>query len=193
MFAVYVFCAIAGGGLLVFSLLFGGDGDGGDVDLGTDVDVDVGADFDLDADHGGFSGTFAEFFSLRSLIFFAAFFGIAGLILDGIGVSPAVTVPLAIGIGILCAYLNLMAFHYLKRTESGAHRSAREAEGCEAKVVLPITRDRRGKVHATVRGETLPLIARPFDPERDGQFLVGGRVVVVKVEDGVALVSHLET
>ncbi len=193
MFAVYVFCSVVGGGLLLFSLVFGGDGEA-DLEVGADVELDVDGGFELEAGDGGhdfFSG-FAEFFSVRGLIFFVAFFGMTGLVLDLLTVAPALTISLALGVGVFCAFVNFQAFRYLRRTESSSALASVDAEGCEAQVVLPISSEQRGKVNVRVQGQMMPLLAKPFDIETESSFEVGRRVLVIRVEAGVAYVSGME-
>ncbi len=53
--SAYLFCLIVGGGFLLFSLVFGGQGEAGDVDFdgAAGVDVDAGGgEFDMDASGG---------------------------------------------------------------------------------------------------------------------------------------------
>ncbi|MCJ7752921.1 MAG: hypothetical protein MUP13_00010, partial [Thermoanaerobaculales bacterium] len=81
MTGVYVFAAIVGWPCLFFCVFFGGEG--GDVDADFDIDIDVDADLDVSGGPGGgIAAAVLSLLSFRSLVFFLAFFGATGLILD---------------------------------------------------------------------------------------------------------------
>ena len=86
---VYLFSFALGGILLLASILLG-DKDTGqaDVDADADASADAGAphqglDHGVPGSHGGLAGVFTAFLSMRFWMFFVAFFGLTGLVLDG--------------------------------------------------------------------------------------------------------------
>ena len=108
MLTLYLVCLIIGGALVALSIFGGGD---------VDVDADVSADFDLDSDASGAgadvsadasvdsdaSGAEAEgvevsarFLSLRSAVFFSAFFGLTGTLLTLLAIPVFLTAIFAV-------------------------------------------------------------------------------------------------
>lgn len=192
MTAIYLFAAIFGGALVVLFVLGGGDleSDIGDVDLEGGVDLD---DLGVDGtEAGGFLQLLGALLSLRNIVFFAAFFGVAGLLLGLIGLTSVVVAVLAIAVGLGAATANHKLFAYLKRSSSDSTVGNERIAGNIASVVLPIARERKGRVAVEVDGQRMYLVALPYHAERDDHFEVGDQVVIVVVENGSALVTAAE-
>ena len=81
MFGLYLFCAIVGGAFVVFFVVFGGDADTDFGDMDVDADVDLDADVDADS-HSALSSLASDYLSVRAAVFFVAFFGLTGVVLD---------------------------------------------------------------------------------------------------------------
>ena len=217
MFWIYVAATIFGGSFLIPMLLgglasdvdadLGGDiGDGLDLDADLDVDVELDADieFEADADAGGaieaadasggaFDGAlgavFASIVSFRTVVFFLAFFGTAGLVFGWLGYGSIATLGSAVLIGLIAAAINATLFGLLTHSQPNSQISDRTLEGRWAKVVLPMTLEQRGRIRIDLSGQPQYLVAKPVDDGSKQQFDVGTSVVVVKVENGTALVS----
>jgi len=190
MFSVFVFLAVVGW-IFVAVFLFSS------ADFDVDIDIDTDLDMDLDADAGapiGDSGLdlLGALLSFRSLVFFAAFFGLTGMVLTWLGAGTALAVILAVAIGLFTAYLNTRLMQYLRRTSVSSRVSDSRIAGNAATVVLPISDGRRGKVSVDVNGQRLYLIATPFSPGRDESYEIGDTVVIVEVEKGSALVTAMD-
>ena len=186
MFAVYLFTAVVGW-IFVAIFLFSA----------ADFDVDFDTDVDIDTDTGGpMSGTGLELlgalFSFRSLVFFAAFFGLTGILLDWLEVGSVFTLVLAIGIGLFAALVNVKLMQYLKRTSASSQLKDRKIAGNPAHVVVPITAGKRGKVSVDIDGQRLYLTAAPFNDRHNNEFGVGDTVVIVEVSNGSALVAPMD-
>ena len=138
----------------------------------------------------------AEVFSvipLSSLAFVATFFGATGLASEWLGTGPVFTLMLAVVVGVLAGALNSATFGYLRRSEASSDVSDREIEGSIARVSLPMSSGRRGRIVLTVAGARTQMTAAPIDPLGDGQTIEpGAQVIVVRVEGGVALVTRLD-
>ena len=190
MFSVFVFLAVVGW-IFVAIFLFSS------ADFDVDIDADVDMDFDMDAgDAGGALDTgldlLGALLSFRSLVFFAAFFGLTGLVLSWLGAGTALAVVLAVAIGIFAAYLNTKLMRYLRRTSVSSQLSDSAIAGNAAKVVLPVSDDHRGRVAVDVKGQRLYLTATPFRPTADQTYEVGDTVVIVEVRNGSALVTAMD-
>ncbi len=194
MTSAYIFAAAIGWPLLAIMLFFGGDSDfdlDADVDLDLDLDMDADLDTDLDLAHGGFGDVFTSMLSIRSLIFFAAFFGAAGL-LFGIGSdSDLAVLILALGFGVLGAFANGWLTTWLKRSTTSSIRTRRDIEGQAARVTVPLGADHKGQVAVMIEGQPVRMTAAPFRA-RD-VFEVGDQVVVVELDErGTALIARLD-
>ena len=169
MTALYLFCAAVGIPLLLwFSLA--GDADGGD-GFG-----------DADAD-----GPLA-FLSLSTLSFVLGFFGLTGLLLDIVGTAGLLTLLVAIITAIAAGAFNSAAFRWLRRNSNSSEVMDHELEGMIADVALPISGEHRGKIILTKAGAREQMTATPVDGSTIDP---GRRVVIVRVEGGVALVAPL--
>ena len=199
--AVYLVCLIIGGGLLVVSLLFGGDSDAGvdadgaagvDVDGGLDVDVSADAGPDLDVDtsaHGGHlahdSASLASWLSVRFLIYFAATFGLVGTVLTYTTDSrPLVVLLVALGAGLVIGQGVQQTVRYVQRTSGDSTTSSRDYVNRTGRVTVAIRPGRPGEVACEVRGgeRFLPAFAR----RAEDTFAVGEMVGVVAFANGTA-------
>jgi membrane protein implicated in regulation of membrane protease activity len=198
MFGVFVFMAVLGW-LFVAVFLFSAADFDLDVDVDSDVDVDLGADVDIDADVDGgidFSGNalhlLGALFSFRSLVFFAAFFGLTGVLLTWLDSNTVLALILAIAIGFFAAFINVKLMDYLKRTSINSQLKDKKIAGNTGKIVVPIAAGRRGKVSIDINGQRLSLTAMPYNERHDQEFEVGATVVVVEVKNGSALVTAMD-
>ena len=188
MTAVFAFAAIVGWPFLLFFVFFGGED--GDVDADFDVDVDVDADFDSAGGVGeGVAAAVLSLLSFRSIVFFLAFFGATGLILDALETNSAITLIVAIALGFFAASLNNRVFRYLKTSSVSTEVDDTMLSGAVGRVTVPISVASKGRITCEVDGQTINLTAIPFDPSEESEFGVGESVVVVEVGEGTARVS----
>ena len=172
---LYAFMLAAGAPLLLWFVFSGGD-----------AEVEAGAEVD------GLSEVFSVI-PLSSLAFVATFFGATGLVSEWLGTGVIATVLLAVVVGVLAGALNSAAFAYLRRSEASSEVSDREIEGSIARVSLPITSERRGRIVLSVAGARTQMTAAPIDPLDDDETIgAGARVIIVRIEGGVALVTRLD-
>lgn len=193
---------IIGGGLLVVSVLGGHDSDVDvDVDAGFDFDADADLDFDVDADadlatdvahaaHGGFADL-TTWFSLRFVVFFAAVFGVIGVILTYLtGLHAGITFVIALAAGLFVGQGVHQTFRLIRRTSGDSTPRPQDYVNRLARVTIAISHPQKGEVALQVRG------ARRFVPaltsEGGPSFKVGDEVVVVGYRAGVAHVVTRE-
>lgn len=198
MLTVYLACLIFGGSLVAISILGGLDSHG--VDFHADMDVDADADFDID--HGDLSGIddhgmgghgmteVARFLSFRSLVFFAAFFGLTGSALSWIGTPFLVSLLASLGMGGAAAAGIQKTLAYLKRTESGQVMNLRNLEGSKATVIVGLSRGKRGKIRVATTEQFLQLLATVAEESNKSEFMPGDVVTVVRVEKDLVQVSE---
>lgn len=183
MLAIYLFSLIVGGGLLLFSALAAGDGEGSEVHDAPDHHVEAHVD----------GGTlFQEFFSVRAFLYFLAGFGATGLLMETLTPAPAgVAAAWAVATGLVAATAAGAAYGWLRRSESGlVPLDGGHLVGLAARVVLPVEAGHRGKVLAVYDGREIELLARLFSPE-DGACPRGSTVVIVDLEGETALVTPI--
>jgi len=193
MLALYLVCLMVGGILVLVSIFAGTDAD---PDLAMDADVDFAMDADVDfaaevgeAPGGQGLAAAAQFLSFRNLVFFMAFFGLTGNVLTWIQIPQAVTFIFAVGMGLFAATVSHKLITYLKKTETGQVMDMRDLEGLTAKVIVNVSKQRRGKVAVNANDQHLQLLALVADSASKDEFKFNESVTIVKVENGVAQVA----
>ena len=146
-----------------------------------------GAPHDASAHHvSGLSKL--PFFSMRFWSFFAACFGLSGVLLSMLSVGEPLrsggSAVLGAGVGWLAAWV----FDKLRATPVSGEVNMLRITGHEAQAVLPISSAERGKIGLSVSGQYMELPARTSDgvPIEAKQ-----KVLVVSVEEGVATVTSI--
>ncbi|MEM9072554.1 MAG: NfeD family protein [Myxococcota bacterium] len=188
---VYIGALVFGGVLLGSSILLGGHDD---ADLDADGDLDVDADADVEVDKSiDFSGDGADvlwiFKSLRFWTFFLAFFGLTGVLLDGLGLvaSQAVTLVLALAMGGGLGVLAAGVIRALSRDETSEAAGEADYIGKSAQVVVPIRKGGVGKVRVEVKGQQVDLLA-----EADEEIGSADEVLVVEMDGTRARVARVD-
>jgi len=182
---VYWLATLVGWPFVMFFLISGGDFD-------TDFDVDTDLDADVVGDASGAFAAILSFLSFRALAFFAAFFGLAGLLLTWVDASSVLTFVLAIGIGVFAFWLNGVLLRYLRQSSSDSSIRDADVAGSPAVITIPIRPGHRGQVVVQARGQRLTYTAAPFANDDDATYGVGANVVIVEIEDGTAMVAALD-
>jgi hypothetical protein len=207
MSALYIFTLVLGGGFLLLSVL-GGESDG-DVEFDGGLDLGDAGDLELDGlagdaleitgeameatgdlgDHG--QGAASRVFSIRTVVYALFGFGATGTILTQLGVGMLTSLTFAVLGGLASGALVSMVFHFLVRTDSGAHPGDESLLGLTGAVTLPLAEGRPGLV-AVERGDRrLSLRALPHSSAR-GNPEEWTQVIVVEIERGIARVAPLE-
>ncbi|MBB5234956.1 NfeD family protein [Deinococcus budaensis] len=156
---VYLLCLLVGGGLLAASLL-------------------GGHDHSLAGDHPE-PGDLASWFSLRALVSFAAFFGLAGVLAGLFGIGGVGRLVVALVTGGAVGAFTAFAFR-LARSRGEVGSAAGRLAGRTGRVLVPPAPGRPGKVAVTVAGQIEHVLARSDDPLR-----AGDAVIVLGTRGGV--------
>lgn len=220
MLELYISTLIIGGGMLAFSAFSGGDF-GSDADVDTNVDIDSNLDIDTDIDtdfdtetdaphnalehiphsiesinhsiapanQSGVDGI--KLLSLRSLTYFSAFFGLTGSVMTWIGNAFITTLLSAIFSGSVAAFFGYKLMAYLKSSESGQAISTANFIGRKAKVIIPITPNKMGKVLVEISGQNVELLAKVASLD-DDSFAPRDTVLIVSFSENVAIVSKYD-
>lgn len=182
MFGLYLFSAVLGGGLVLFSLLSGGDDGAGD-----EIEVDG---VDSPEVHGHLGGDLLlGLFRFRNLTFLLAGFGITGILGTWLGAGSVATALLAVVVGVSAMLLVHGVFTWLRRTDSAIDvLSDHDLEGTFARVVVPVSSASRGRVSCIASGQQLYLTAR-LESGNVHPLEVGTPVVILRMQGGVAEVA----
>lgn len=194
MFAVYLVCAIVGGGLVLFQLVAGDSGSDTDVDVDADIDADIDAEIDAgggDADLGSGAGRLLQVVRFSSIVFFVAFFGIAGVVLTVFGAGFGVALVASIIVALVAAVVNSIALSVLRSGQSSSHLSHTDFVGRRATVTVPFGAEGLGRVRVSIAGRPKQISARKHDAGE--QIDVGADVVVIRYRNGTAWVQAAET
>lgn len=192
MIWIYAAAALFGGTFLIPMLLGGLDTDSGEIDFDTG-DLDAGPDGDIGASDigaGPLGAIFASLVSFRTIVFFSAFFGTAGLAFSVLGYRTLPTLATALLIGVVAALANSALFGLLRNSQTNSQVGERTLEGRPARVVLPMEGTTKGRIRVDLAGQPQFLVARPFADDGH-RFEIGDPVVVVSFERGTALVASL--
>ena len=178
MFSLYLFSAIVGGALLVFSLSGHGDAHGHDFGHG-------GGHGD-DHDHNPF-----KFLSLRTLTYFLFVFGGVGAVLTWSWKdSPRLVLLLSAIAGTFVGTLAAVAFQYLRKTSSGDRDSEDSFVGLTGRITLPISAGGVGKVTVRRGDRSYELLAQPMNDATAPATWTS--VVVVEMKRGTAIVAPVD-
>lgn len=179
---LYIFCAALGSVLVGASMVMG------DADGDLDLDADVDADLDLDLDGDGFDISVLPFASTRFWTFFVTTFGFTGMTFSFLGLSPLWVLAISVGIAATLGYGGFQAFRYLSREQVSAATELNRFHDTEARVLIRIPEDGRGKIVIDSPAGRVEMLAYTND---DAEIPKDATVLVVATKDGMAEVTHL--
>lgn len=191
---LYVFSLVLGGVLLGASMLLGGGDGHGEGHGGGDGHGDHGTEGASIADGhdapGGFESFMVAFLSMRFWTFFLAFFGLTGVVLDGLGLvsSSIVAAVLSVAMGLGIGFGALWVMRRVRADESNSAATVADYVGKTGRVMVGFGPGQTGKVRVDVRGSTMDLLATPID---GATFELKEEVIVVEMEGTRAKVARL--
>ena len=188
------------GGILILSsiVLGGGDGDAdGDMDKDLSFDKDVSFDKDLSIDVEDFDGEAGDydsmgwlpFLSLRFWTFFTGLFGLSGILMTELGSGDTTTLVTSSVMGVGLAYPIAYLFQHLKRDSVTSNTNSKNYEQEIATTLLPMSPNGQGKIRISMAGELVDIIASNPTNESIAQ---GSEVLIVSMENGIALISPMD-
>lgn len=107
------------------------------------------AHVDVAHDHMDVSDGFA-LFSVRGLVAFFSVGGWTGIVLDGAGASPVITILLSLAAGTAALYTVALLFRMAAKLQSSGNIELKNAVGKNAKVYIPIPAKERGSGKVTL-------------------------------------------
>jgi hypothetical protein len=195
---LYLFSFALGGLLLLASILLGdkdtGHDTGGDADAegptGSGHGIDHGVEHSVSASPGSLAGVFTAFLSMRFWMFFLAFFGLTGLVLDGLDLIPdsGVALVIALAMGLATGQATAFVFRHLATSETSTAASISDYVGKSGRVLVGFGPGGLGKLRLTLKGTTVDVLAtsdeeRPFTPGEEG--------LVIQMNDTTAIVARV--
>lgn len=180
--AIYIGALLFGGVLILASIFGAGE---------HQVDVHGGDASDPHAEGTGHA-LFAALFGIRFWSFGAAFFGLAGLLLQLLGTAPlrAVSPILSGCVGITAGLMASLFFRKMTREAVGRVGDAAALVGREGRLLLPLSRGQQSKVRiAHAAGGHQDLVAEIVAGE-DEALATGADVIVVELRGTVAVVTR---
>jgi membrane protein implicated in regulation of membrane protease activity len=195
---IYLFAFGLGGVLLLGSIFLGdkdtdapGDAEAGDADAGTGTQAQH-FDHGVGDSHGTVAGLFTAFLSLRFWMFFLAFFGLTGLVLDGLDLvdAPSAALAAALFMGLVTGQTTVAVFRRLSHSETGTAASSSDYVGRSGRVMVGFEAGGLGKLRLVLKGTTVDVLAttddaRPFRP--------GEEALVIAMNDTTAVVARVVT
>ena len=134
----------------------------------------------------------AEYLSFRNFIYSTTFFGLTGSVLTWMAMPFAVALGSSVGMGLFAGYVGHRFMRYLRGSESGEGMHVAALLGHPATVVLPPTKQHKGKIHVTIAGQRvlmLALLHADADDEAT-ELRPGEHVFVVAIDRDVAYVDR---
>jgi hypothetical protein len=152
-----------------------------------------------DTDHGGHGHGdsapgfgWAPFSSLRFWVFMFTFGGGAGLALDALGSSELVAGLGALGVGWLSGAIGVTVVRKVSAASQSSHVFGSELIGATGTLVLPVGKDKPGKVRVDVKGRQEDFVANLID-EAAAELPTGTQVLIIaEGERGTLLVNKSE-
>lgn len=178
MLSLYIWTGVLGMAMLLYSVIAGSHGADHSIDQDISPDANDGAHAD---------GAWTIFFSLRFWTFFAAFFGLTGILITAgtpLGEWPGLA--LALAAGAVAGGSVALTMRLLKRNEVNSNVSERDFVGQDAEVMVAMRPGQTGRIRLEAKGEVLDVLAVADDSTRE--ILAGSKVVVVGYEDDRARV-----
>jgi hypothetical protein len=199
MLPLYVASLIFGGILITFSLFFGGEHTTDtDADVHTDLDFDTDdiphdvAASDLDAHSGSAVTEVFQFFSLRNITYFTAFFGLTGTIFSLLNFASIITLLSSLGIGGFAWVFSYRLIKYLKSSASGETFDVIELRGKKGKISLEASKMRKGKVIVDFKGSNYEIPAIVSENSEIEKLKFREDVLVIDIQNGIAVIEKYD-
>jgi hypothetical protein len=164
MWLLYLLALILGGGILFVQLVAGGHHDGGD-----HFGHFGGSDHLGGPDHHAEQGP--GVLSMRSVTYGLFAFGFVGTCLHALRLAGE---PATLAVG--------TTLRSLSDPAASGEAALLEARGRSGRVLVPLSRDQRGKIRVQIKGQTVDLLATTSG----GELPAGAEVVVLDVRGDVA-------
>lgn len=207
MLTLYIACLIFGGLLLGFSFFGGGEHDsdtdhsldsghdgGGLLDSGTDTSIEHSGDLhsEIEPAHHSTTTEAAKFFSFRNAIFFIAFFGLTGTVLELLSTAAILTFIFSSGMGSFAWFTGFKIMNYLKQSESGETLNIKSLKGRQCVVSLNVSKNQKGKILVDTGGQRIELMALTDENCQKDEFLPHEKALIIDISKDLAYISDYD-
>lgn len=191
-FSAYLFALVLGGVLLGSSIVMGGQAEGDAGDAGDaaspHVDAHVGDLVHVAKEplaRRRVRPLLGAALSMRFWTFFSAFFGLTGVVLEGLGLVTAITaLVVALGMGLTCGLGATSLFRHLSANTTGVAARSRDYIGRGGRVLVTIRPGGLGKIRLEIHGTTVDVLATT-----DGAPIEAGEgAMIIEMRDTTAIV-----
>jgi membrane protein implicated in regulation of membrane protease activity len=184
---LYLFALVVGGILLGSSILLGGHTDG-------HAGLDHGSQ-PMPEGHGDQAGAesfLASILSVRFWTFFAAFFGLTGIVFEMFGLVPWewLTAVIATSLGAVAGTSAVLVMKKLANDQTNSAVSSADYVGKTGRVMVGFGPGQVGKVRLELKGSTIDVLAAPVE---DGTLTTKDEVIVVEMDGTRAKVARTAT
>jgi len=181
LFTIYLVLAIIGASFTIFSFIFGGGAEDGDVHF----------DGHADASHpdGGSSGiTLSDLLSLRNFLMFLVGFGAVGMEMTSAGYNAWQSSFGGVVGGIVLAAIGFLFYRMIAKQQGSSVTKLGALAGKQAQVITSIPEDGYGEIRLNDQfGASITLMAL----SKDGPLSAGSCVEVVAVVANAATVKKV--
>ncbi len=125
---------------------------------------------------------------VSTIAFFVATFGFVGVVGGATGAGAFSLLVTSAVVAALAGLMSTRLFKWIRRNSVSSEVMDSELEGTMARVALEVSEEHRGKIIVDIAGAREQMTASPFD---GSTIPTGERVVIVKIESGVAFVAPL--
>lgn len=133
-----------------------------------------------------------KFVSIRNFTYFSTLFGLSGTIFTLIGIVPVLTFLISAGLGTFAAYAGFRTVKYLKNSETGEAVDVFNLKGRVGKVILPASKQKKGKIRMEVSGNTIDLIIKVSDVSEKEEFSPGEDALVLDIKDNTVYIIPVD-
>jgi len=185
MIYLYLISLVVGGGLLGVSIVLGGHDAPHDIHAGEAL-----APAGHEAPLGGAESYLYWLVSLRFWTFFVAFFGLTGLVFDGLGLvsSQIATAVIATVTGSIAGGGAMLVLRKLTKDDTNSAVSTKDYVGRTGRVLVGFAAGGVGKIRLEVKGSSIDLLAMPED---DRSYSPNDEIIVVEMSGLHAKVAHV--
>ena len=131
---------------------------------------------------------FLAFFRPLRVMLFLLFFGLVGALFYWLYDSKVFSLCVGSGIGVLFGWTGEWVIHRLRDEVTDSSLGERGLVGREAVVILPLSADRAGKIRCNVDMKTVEVRSKTIISGES--FAINDKVLIIDMEDGIALVAR---
>lgn len=159
-----------------------------DLDSGSDIDSQAVSSFDKELSINAHTAEVVQFFSIRYVIYFMAFFGLTGSLLSLFSVASISTLISSSFVGSFSYYFGYRLMKYLKTSESGKAVQLLDMKGRYARVNLKVSKIKYGKIFIKTENSSFQIIAKLSESSKKDFLNPGTEVLIIDFDDSIAIV-----